>query len=74
MNNALSIDVRRHRTPVGELTTTRPPPNAERVARWYAKALPLPDYPLMSGPRWGLIGREYERQEMLDAREREIPW
>jgi hypothetical protein len=51
---------------IGELTSTRPLPNSERTARWYAKAA-RNAYPLFTGPRWGQQAREYERQQMQDA-------
>ncbi len=50
----------------GERASTRPLPNSERVARWYAKAVRA-SYPLFTGPRWGQQAHEYERQQMLDA-------
>lgn len=76
MNNALSLDRRRqyNRVVVGELTSERPPTIAERKARWYARIVFVPDYPLDTGSRQEHLVREYERQEMLDGREPELPF
>lgn len=78
MKNALLKTDRRHRydevvlPPRGELTTERPPTIAERKAKWYARILKAPDYPMFTGDRREQAAREYELQEMLDGREPDL--
>lgn len=75
MNIALSQDRRRafNNVVLGELTTITPPTIAERKVRWFAKAQNA-GYDFITGNRQEHFAREYERQEMLDGREPELPF